>query len=55
MMSVGVTITRVVNFTAGDEDSMRLVLGLHQPISVAFQVPAHPLMIRIRRGVPRVY
>ena len=38
VMSVGATVKGVVNFTAGDEDSMRIVVGLHQPVSVAFQV-----------------
>ena len=38
VMSVGATVKGVVNFTAGDEDSMRIVVDLHQPVSVAFQV-----------------
>jgi len=38
IMNVGVNVKSVVNFTGGDEDSMRIVVGLHQPVSVAFEV-----------------
>jgi hypothetical protein len=49
VMSVGATVKGVVNFTAGDEDSMRIVVGLHQPVSVAFEVPgpARPGPLRL--------
>lgn len=36
--TVGVQVTDVFNFTAGDEKSMQDVVGLQQPISVAFEV-----------------
>ena len=35
---VGGTVSNVANFTPGDEGSMRAVVGLHNPVSVAFEV-----------------
>ena len=37
---VGGTVSNVANFTPGDEGSMRAVIGLHNPVSVAFEVVA---------------
>jgi len=36
--AVGATVSAVANFTAGDEDSMKAVVGMHNPVSVAFEV-----------------
>jgi len=35
---IGVHVSNVANFTPGDEDSMKAVVGVHHPISVAFEV-----------------
>jgi cathepsin H len=34
----GATVKAVVNFTEGDEKSMMAVVGVHNPVSVAFEV-----------------
>jgi len=36
--AVGATVSAVANFTAGDEGSMKAVVGMHNPVSVAFEV-----------------
>lgn len=36
--SVGATVSKVANFTPGDEASMKAVVGMHNPVSVAFEV-----------------
>mmetsp|Transcript_39315 Transcript_39315/g.92696 ORF Transcript_39315/g.92696 Transcript_39315/m.92696 type:complete len:364 (-) Transcript_39315:179-1270(-) len=37
---IGVHVSNVANFSAGDEASMKAVVGAHHPVSVAFEVVA---------------